>query len=1626
MDLNITGKSYTPITASQKKAQQLISSKKNNYEININNNKKNSTKLSSDLKKTVKQNNFQPRSEIHMQKHRAGDQGLNIQSNKNEFDLQVVGKRAEKGRNSQKQKFTESIKYTNLEASVTRSSNRGSPARNLSQDEIYDSQQLGERFNYSGKLINNNTENENQSIINNSHRHLNYSRSRSPKSGNKLQESGIQYKENVVLSGGFKIPSQSLEKRNERNRRMAGVRDATESFQQEEEQRNKRIIMQKMGILDRDVDEYFDVMDDRVYDREQDEEVHQILEQTVESKIGSVHEQRNQLLRRKEELERQKAAILAERQKQLDRLYGYKKFSSSNYQLNNFIDIQEQDYEESGQLSNSQNLKQNIQFENKQDVQSQQKAQQLIGNIDINTSSYQRQFRQQQDIQNERNQDQLEFNQNYGIQQQKQDDITTQEDDQNDENLYYDDEKIQKYIHEQRPNFEETEETLQEHRKRMRQLEEMYNNRKEHQDEYEEEQRKIQEKIKNGIMKRPLTQEEIEQMKFEEEFKDYVKNRKKNDERMKMSQTANKKEFDVFQSTSPNKKSWKKPTHAQMVENISSLYPLEVQKELRKQAREGKQFDNIENMNLTQSGFITSQQSFKQNLKKVTSQESEICMLQGLFDKLDRGQKGKIDKFDLGQEIMKNQELREMYNINEHNLNKELQEFKSQEQGYLTPGEMTKFFKKPRKMVKAKKSQNLFTSEIRQNKAFQEEEKQKESLGNCLLSQEHIQIMKQIFDQVDKDQDWVIRRQNLIKALRQDIRIARILHLPAVYLANIDKQLTTDRVLYRIEKEEFIGNDEEKKNKEFITWAQFLDYFTDIQNLGKKTEVQKNEDLLKSQHMKIYSQFKNEMDDQDTIEINENVERVLKEAFEKTEKHSEIYVNSSYFIENVRMHPEYQNISGMPGRIKAVNYELEDEQVNMVLDRMEQEAEEFLEFDEIMEFFSRRGRPKAIQEKIDGNKYGTSSQGAVRLMDQEQKIFGGENTFKLQQQFLKKSSLKNSQNGSFKFQDNTYSTSFRENNGLNFKEYQNFGKSSSSQNNQQKYQQQQDDEIDDREYIDAYDSDPETYQYHRGTQNINKPVQKLSKLNRSVSNNNFNKSNSFGERSQGNSPDMKKQSKVGFSTVQINQFPAQSTQSFYADSSLNGQRMTYQSIGGRPPRATSTQGLRNSGEFKITKPQPFQFDERERQRQMTRSISQRRFDEMIDDIRQKEYETYNQPFRANPVPAHVKKPLFQKLMHNQEKRRADVRANSIAITISREKPFSFYQRDIEKMKAKKKNKWEREQFVFKANKVPWFCNVDLLDRINNEEDQKRKERVAKEAQRIMQMSKLPPRMEMHEQQKKAKLMRDGIGTIDNLQYNTKSNKYTQEMSFQPQKAKPIPDFQKLQKKFQDDLDHKRQSQRTTEVKPFNFQETRKAPPRDYLDQENTLMKQQKEKPPIDKIEYARRITNKEPDYMPPSTKKFESYVKKQKELKEKKEKEEQEKQKQLELKEKRRKEAAKKFRASGIVKDRAEETKVRLEQQKQAQETTFKKQAEEWKNKKQEIKEKVASAPYLVERPPIRDKKLAKLKALNKMHQTCIKNKMTEKEMKEVFTKEELLELEDLQFIKKRYPKYFEEIELQV
>jgi hypothetical protein len=87
------------------------------------------------------------------------------------------------------------------------------------------------------------------------------------------------------------------------------------------------------------------------------------------------------------------------------------------------------------------------------------------------------------------------------------------------------------------------------------------------------------------------------------------------------------------------------------------------------------------------------------------------------------------------------------------------------------------------------------------------------------------------------------------------------------------------------------------------------------------------------------------------------------------------------------------------------------------------------------------------------------------------------------------------------------------------------------------------------------------------------------------------------------------------------------------------------------------------------------------------------------------------------------------VIQDQEKRREEVKKNSIAITRANEKPFSFYERDKDKPK-KVKEDFSFKSKQFKAAEVPWFCSTELYAREQEFRENQRMERVNRRAQEV--------------------------------------------------------------------------------------------------------------------------------------------------------------------------------------------------------------------------------------------------------------------------------------------------------
>lgn len=108
-------------------------------------------------------------------------------------------------------------------------------------------------------------------------------------------------------------------------------------------------------------------------------------------------------------------------------------------------------------------------------------------------------------------------------------------------------------------------------------------------------------------------------------------------------------------------------------------------------------------------------------------------------------------------------------------------------------------------------------------------------------------------------------------------------------------------------------------------------------------------------------------------------------------------------------------------------------------------------------------------------------------------------------------------------------------------------------------------------------------------------------------------------------------------------------------------------------------------------------------------------------------------------------PKYHTILKAEQDRRAKVRAQSIQITKSREKPFKFWDREVERMKKKKADIEARENAsppkgTFKANPIPRACSVLIYAKKIKEEELKRAERIRKQAEIAHSQAKMPPTM----------------------------------------------------------------------------------------------------------------------------------------------------------------------------------------------------------------------------------------------------------------------------------------------
>lgn len=106
----------------------------------------------------------------------------------------------------------------------------------------------------------------------------------------------------------------------------------------------------------------------------------------------------------------------------------------------------------------------------------------------------------------------------------------------------------------------------------------------------------------------------------------------------------------------------------------------------------------------------------------------------------------------------------------------------------------------------------------------------REKSKNLLLNSQ-TEVMHEVFQDLDKYNEGILKRSDFVMQLRTDKRVIDFIDCDSVKKAYTTTVLTLDQVLLEIEKDERYDTKSLGKNdinhKEFLTWREFLSYFTD-------------------------------------------------------------------------------------------------------------------------------------------------------------------------------------------------------------------------------------------------------------------------------------------------------------------------------------------------------------------------------------------------------------------------------------------------------------------------------------------------------------------------------------------------------------------------------------------------------------------------------------------------------------------------------------------------------------------------------------------------------------------------------------------------------------------------------
>ncbi|CAD8197488.1 unnamed protein product [Paramecium pentaurelia] len=328
--------------------------------------------------------------------------------------------------------------------------------------------------------------------------------------------------------------------------------------------------------------------------------------------------------------------------------------------------------------------------------------------------------------------------------------------------------------------------------------------------------------------------------------------------------------------------------------------------------------------------------SFNPNFQIPTPSPDDFVIVTHFYNQYLEQPNKSIPKSILCSYMLENRKFCDAYNINKNLLEDQLNEFPTQFEEEITLEEFINFILYPKILIiKDNYEQNLLKS-VKGNQEFEESQKS---------------LLLKIYDEFNLDCEEKVNPIKLISSIRTRYETRIYLFDTFISFRDINKNIPFEKWLYEFEVYC------QRLELEYISKSYFKEWQNQLFEIPNKFIILQSSQISKKR--KYDKLFENE-----EICLQSNFFSELEKIFNQIRKSNERFSQKKLVVDNLIANEEFsRKFFKMKVRKEKTN-QLPIETVEETVNRLQQEADEYIDLDELIDFFTVRGRPLILSQKL--------------------------------------------------------------------------------------------------------------------------------------------------------------------------------------------------------------------------------------------------------------------------------------------------------------------------------------------------------------------------------------------------------------------------------------------------------------------------------------------------------------------------------------------------------------------------------------------------------------------------------------------------------------------------------------